>query len=543
MVEAYGNCPAWFLQTCFLFMNPVANLIEKNISFYEQMDDPRSMTNHFALESWVNDGIPVAGEVFREFVKSLYQRNLLVKGELSLGGRRVDLARITCPLLLLTAKNDHLVTPASTEGIRPHVATPDIESMEIGAGHVGLVVSSRAHKSFWPAATRWLGDRSTPLRGGARAPDNHSGASAMSIRISGIGGYVPQKTVTNHELAMRIDTSHEWIAAKTGIVERRVSDEKEAPSDMGCEAARRCLAHAGIEKSEVDLIVVACATPDQSQPAVACMVQEKLGVADRQCPAFDVNSVCAGFVFALNVAQSMMLTAPTKYRHALVIGTDAFSKIMNWHDRRTCVFFGDGAGAVLLSQSDRGDGRIRFHLGSDGRGSRHIEVPGGGTRMPISPEVLEKRLNTFVMNGPKVWDFAVDTVPRVDSFVAGRARPDALRPRPDRPAPEQPPHAGGDHALARDPDGPDGHHRRDLRQHRGGQHPADVAEGLRGREAACRGRRSCCADSAAVSPGAPRSSTGDGSEQSCTAFSSRAPAAGSAPGWPWSSPAPATTSS
>jgi polyhydroxyalkanoate synthase subunit PhaC len=165
VVDAYGNCPAWFLQACFLFMNPVANLIEKNLSFYEQMDDPRSMTNHFALESWVNDGIPVAGETFREFVKSLYQRNLLVKGELSLGGRRVDLARITCPLLLLTAKNDHLVTPASTEGIRPHVTTTDIESMDIGAGHVGLVVSSRAHKSFWPAATRWLGDRSTPLRG------------------------------------------------------------------------------------------------------------------------------------------------------------------------------------------------------------------------------------------------------------------------------------------------------------------------------------------------------------------------------------------
>jgi polyhydroxyalkanoate synthase subunit PhaC len=162
VIDAYGNCPAWFLQTCFLFMNPIANLIEKNISFYEQMDDPRSLTNHFALESWVNDGIPVAGETFREFVKSLYQRNLLVKGELSLGGRRVDLGRITCPLLLLTAKNDHLVTPASTEGIRPHVGTRDIASMEIGAGHVGLVVSGRAHKTFWPAATRWLGDRSTP---------------------------------------------------------------------------------------------------------------------------------------------------------------------------------------------------------------------------------------------------------------------------------------------------------------------------------------------------------------------------------------------
>ncbi len=102
LVDAYGNCPAWFLQTCFLPHEPRSrNLIEKNISFYEQMDDPRSMTNHFALENWVNDNIPVAGETFREFVKNLYQRNLLVKGELSLGGRRVDLARITCPLLLL----------------------------------------------------------------------------------------------------------------------------------------------------------------------------------------------------------------------------------------------------------------------------------------------------------------------------------------------------------------------------------------------------------------------------------------------------------
>ncbi|HEY4392852.1 MAG TPA: beta-ketoacyl-ACP synthase III [Polyangia bacterium] len=235
----------------------------------------------------------------------------------------------------------------------------------------------------------------------------------MGIRISGVGGYVPTKAVNNHELAARLDTSHEWIVAKTGILERRLSRPDEAPSDMGTEAAIRCLADAGVDKSAVDLIVVASATPDQSQPAVACLIQEKLGIAERQIPAFDVNSVCAGFVFALNVAQSMMLTSPQKYRHVLVIGTDAFSKIMNWNDRRTCVFFGDGAGAVLLSQSELAVGRLQFHLGSDGRGSRHIQVPGGGSRLPASPEVLEKRLNTFVMNGPKVWEFAVDTVPRV----------------------------------------------------------------------------------------------------------------------------------
>ncbi len=109
-----------------------------------------------------------------------------------------------------------------------------------------------------------------------------------------------------------------------------------------------------MDKAAVDLIIVACATPDQSQPAVACMVQEKLGISGGQCPAFDVNSVCAGFVFALNVAQGMMLTDRARYKNVLVIGTDAFSKILNWKDRRTCVFFGDGAGAVLLTQSERG---------------------------------------------------------------------------------------------------------------------------------------------------------------------------------------------
>jgi 3-oxoacyl-[acyl-carrier-protein] synthase-3 len=142
------------------------------------------------------------------------------------------------------------------------------------------------------------------------------------------------------------------------------------------------------------------------------VIQEKLGLAERECPAFDVNSVCAGFVFALCAAQGMMLADPARFRNVLVIGTDAYSKILDWQDRRTCIFFGDGAGAVLLSQSPDSDRRIHFHLGADGRGSRCIEVPAGGTRVPVTQEVLESRLNAFHMDGPKVWDFAVDTVPR-----------------------------------------------------------------------------------------------------------------------------------
>jgi 3-oxoacyl-[acyl-carrier-protein] synthase-3 len=243
----------------------------------------------------------------------------------------------------------------------------------------------------------------------------------MGIRVSGIGGYVPAKTVTNADLARKVDTSHEWIAAKTGILERRFAADDEAPSDMAARAALRCLDQAGVDKTAVDLIIVACATPDQSQPAVACLVQEKLGICQARRPAFDVNSVCSGFVFALNVAQGMMLSETARYHHVLVIGADAFSKILNWRDRRTCVFFGDGAGAVLLSQCYGDERRFHFQLGSDGRGSRHIEVPGGGTRLPASLDVLERQLNTFVMNGPKVWEFAVSTVPEtVRSLLAKR---------------------------------------------------------------------------------------------------------------------------
>lgn len=247
----------------------------------------------------------------------------------------------------------------------------------------------------------------------------------MGIRITGIGGYVPERVMTNHEFAKGVNTSHEWILAKTGIVERRISAPGEAPSDMGVRAAQRCLQNAGVDKSEVDLIVVATATPDQSQPATACLLQEKLGVAEGQCPAFDVSSVCSGFVFALDVAQSMMLASHTRFRHALVIGADAFSKIMNWNDRRTCIFFGDAAGAVLLSRTDD-ERRIHFRLGSDGRGSRCIEVPAGGSKIPVTPEVLDKHLNTFNMDGPKVWDFAMRAVPRAIQQLLGEHN---LKPR------------------------------------------------------------------------------------------------------------------
>jgi polyhydroxyalkanoate synthase len=160
-VDAHGNCPAWFLQTCFLAMKPVQNLLEKQSAFYEQMDDPDAMASHFAMERWVNDNIPIPGETFREFVKNLYQRNELVRGDFHVAGRRVDLGRITCPLLLLTAANDHLVPPASTAGIGAHVGSSDVRLITVEAGHVGLVVGRKARTRMWPEATRWMAERST----------------------------------------------------------------------------------------------------------------------------------------------------------------------------------------------------------------------------------------------------------------------------------------------------------------------------------------------------------------------------------------------
>ncbi len=142
-------------------MKPVQNYFSKYITFFDKMDDDRFVENYFAMEKWTNDNIPVAGETFREFVKKLYQRNELVKGEFRLGNQPVKLDQITCPLMLLVAAADHLVPPSQTEGILPHVGSKDKKVMMLDAGHIGLAVSSKAHKTFWPEATAWLADRST----------------------------------------------------------------------------------------------------------------------------------------------------------------------------------------------------------------------------------------------------------------------------------------------------------------------------------------------------------------------------------------------
>ena len=161
LVDAFGNVPATFLQASFQMMKPVQNYYSKYITFFDKMDDDRFIENYFAMEKWTNDNIPVAGETFREFVKKLYQRNELAKGEFTLDNELVDLKKITCPVQILMASADHLVPPCQSEALKSLVGSKDVKCRTLDAGHIGLSVSSKAHKKFWPEATQWLADRSS----------------------------------------------------------------------------------------------------------------------------------------------------------------------------------------------------------------------------------------------------------------------------------------------------------------------------------------------------------------------------------------------
>ncbi len=202
--------------------------------------------------------------------------------------------------------------------------------------------------------------------------------SILRSRIVGCGSYLPARIVTNAELAQRVDTTDEWIVQRTGIRQRHVATESETTSVLGLKAAQAALADAGMEPAEVDLIIVATATPDHTFPATATQIQAALGIAGGV--AFDLQAVCSGFVFALATADKFLSTGAA--RTALVIGAETFSRILDWEDRTTCVLFGDGAGAVVL-RAEPGEGTLAdrgvlaTHIRSDGRYKDKLYVDGG----------------------------------------------------------------------------------------------------------------------------------------------------------------------
>lgn len=191
-------------------------------------------------------------------------------------------------------------------------------------------------------------------------------------RIAGIGSYLPEKVVTNHDLEKTMETSDEWIRERTGIKRRHIASDNETTSSMGLEAARRAMAMAGVGPDDIDLIVLGTATPDKVFPATACIVQRQLGVSGS--PAFDVHAACSGFVFGLDLANRYILTGGAKT--AIVIGSETLSRITNWEDRGTAVLFGDGAGAVVLQASDE-PGILSTHIHADGQYEELLHVEQG----------------------------------------------------------------------------------------------------------------------------------------------------------------------
>jgi 3-oxoacyl-[acyl-carrier-protein] synthase-3 len=225
-----------------------------------------------------------------------------------------------------------------------------------------------------------------------------------TVSIVGTGSYVPERRLTNDDLSKIVETDDKWITTRTGIRERRLAADDEFTSDMGAKAALAAMEQAGISGEEIDLILVATATPDMVFPATACFVQTKIGATRAAC--LDISAACAGFLFAIEIAQQF-ITSHT-YDTVLVIGAEKLSTITDWTDRNTCVLFGDGAGAAILRHRDSGShGVISTHIASDGNFADILWMPGGGSRHPIRADNVDKQLQTVKMSGKEVYKQAV----------------------------------------------------------------------------------------------------------------------------------------
>ncbi|GAA4539573.1 3-oxoacyl-ACP synthase III family protein [Amycolatopsis samaneae] len=236
------------------------------------------------------------------------------------------------------------------------------------------------------------------------------------IGILGTGSHVPAQTIRNEDVARTLDIDAEWISARTGVDERRFAREDEATSDLATQAARAALGNAGVTADQVDCVIVATSTPDEPLPGVACRVQSRINAPG--AAAFDVNAVCSGFLYALEIGRSM-LRSDRRRKHVLVIGADTYSKILDPTDRRTYPIFGDGAGAVLLGQVAAGEGVLGTELNSDGDLAHYVRVPAGGSRLPISAEQISNGNHYFKMHGRLVRELVEDIFPKmVDDAVA-----------------------------------------------------------------------------------------------------------------------------
>lgn len=227
------------------------------------------------------------------------------------------------------------------------------------------------------------------------------------VKILGTGSYVPETIYTNKYLESIIDTNDEWIFSNLGIKERRIASPEQATSDLAAQAGILAINNAGLTPMDVDLIIVATSTPDRKAPSTACIVQDKIKAYN--AVAFDLAAVCSGFLFGMSTAAQFIASAV--YNNVLVIGADIFSSITDW-SRRDAVFFGDGAGAAILTHGKEEEGFLAFRLYSDGRGKFNFTIPGGGSEIPITEQNIKQGLQYFQMNGREVYETATKVLPQ-----------------------------------------------------------------------------------------------------------------------------------
>jgi len=236
-------------------------------------------------------------------------------------------------------------------------------------------------------------------------------------KITAVSHYLPERRLTNKELEKIVDTSDEWIVERTGIRERRIVAKGQATSDLGAAAAKRLLEQWGMDASEIDLIIVATVTPDMFFPSTACLVQMKIGA--KGAWGFDLSGACSGFVYALATGAQFIATGT--HKKVLVIGADVMTSIIDFHDRATCVLFGDGAGAVLLEPAEEGErGIIDFILRCDGGGGQFLYMPGGGSLNPASSDTVAKSMHYVHQDGRNVFKFAVRGMAEISEQIMAK---------------------------------------------------------------------------------------------------------------------------
>ena len=239
----------------------------------------------------------------------------------------------------------------------------------------------------------------------------------LRAQVAGWGAYLPQRVMTNDDLAQLVDTSDAWIRERTGIAQRRIAAPDECTASMATRAAEAALFSAGADPAATDLIIVATVTPDYPFPATACLVQHNLGAS--RAGAFDLEAGCSGFVYGLVMAAAAIESGTA--RQALVIGAETLSRLVDWKDRNTCILFGDGAGAIVLRATAGAAEVVTSVLGADGGGGESLIFPGGGARFPASADTLAKGLHAVRMDGRQIFKFATRIVPTIVRQLLDRA--------------------------------------------------------------------------------------------------------------------------